>query len=185
MGRISSRQPPLSANPFSKLLTMVVEKFVPSLESLSSLGLEGRNLGCPRNFGGMSRTPRGVQKVCAKKFVCVFRSRSGGWKVDFPVAPRAAPRMAPSHGWDCEGSSKSSPRVPWELLRELLRSAFLLQECFFCSELGSALAIFVSPNLHIALIQWAGWAVNPKSWSKILQHYSFKIFSLYFRNSES
>ena len=46
---------------------VVVEKFVPSLESLFSLGLEGRKLGCPGNFVGMSRTPRGVQKVCAKK----------------------------------------------------------------------------------------------------------------------
>ena len=51
-----------------------VEKFVPSLESLSSLGFEERNLECPRNFAGMSRTLGGVQKVCAKKFVCIFRS---------------------------------------------------------------------------------------------------------------
>ena len=49
-----------------------VEKFVPSLESLSSLGFEERNLGCPGNFAGMSRTPV-VQKVCAKK-VCVHFS---------------------------------------------------------------------------------------------------------------
>ena len=44
-----------------------VENFVPSLESLSSLGFEERNLGCPGNFAGTSRTPGGVQKVCAKK----------------------------------------------------------------------------------------------------------------------
>ena len=44
-----------------------VKNFVPSLESLSSLGFEERNLGCPGNFAGMSRTPGGVQKVCAKK----------------------------------------------------------------------------------------------------------------------
>ena len=44
-----------------------VENFVPSLESLSSLGFEERNLGYPGNFAGMSRTPGGVQKVCAKK----------------------------------------------------------------------------------------------------------------------
>ena len=37
------------------------------LESLSSLDFEERNLGCPRNFAGMSRTPGDVQKVCAKK----------------------------------------------------------------------------------------------------------------------
>ena len=53
---------------------VVVEKFVPSLESLSSLGFEERNLGCPGNFAGMSRTPGGVQKVSAKKFVRIFRS---------------------------------------------------------------------------------------------------------------
>ena len=45
----------------------VAENFVPALESLSSLGFEGRNLGCPGIFVGMSRTPGGVQKVCAKK----------------------------------------------------------------------------------------------------------------------
>ena len=41
---------------------------------LSSLGFEERNLGCSRNFAGMSRTPGGVRKVCAKKFMCIFRS---------------------------------------------------------------------------------------------------------------
>ena len=45
---------------------VVAKKFVLSLENLSSLGFEGRNLGCPENFAGMSRTPGGVQKVCAK-----------------------------------------------------------------------------------------------------------------------
>ena len=45
---------------------VVAEKFVPSLESLSSLGFEERNLGCPGSFAGMSRTPGGVQKVCAR-----------------------------------------------------------------------------------------------------------------------
>ena len=53
---------------------VVAEKFVPSLESLSSLGFEEKNLGCPGNFAGMSQTPGGVQKVCAKKFVRIFRS---------------------------------------------------------------------------------------------------------------
>ena len=38
-----------------------------ALESLSSLGFEERNLGCPGNFAGMSRTAGGVQKVCAKR----------------------------------------------------------------------------------------------------------------------
>ena len=46
---------------------VVAEKFAPSLESLSSLGFEERNLGCPGNFAGMSRTLGGVRKVCAKK----------------------------------------------------------------------------------------------------------------------
>ena len=31
------------------------------------LGFEERNLGCPGNFAGMSRTLGDVQKVCAKK----------------------------------------------------------------------------------------------------------------------
>ena len=51
-----------------------VKKFVPSLESLFSLGFEGGNVGRPENFAGMSRTPGGVQKVSAKKFVLIFRS---------------------------------------------------------------------------------------------------------------
>ena len=46
---------------------VVAENFVPALESLSSLGFEERNPGCPGIFAGMSRTPGGVQKVCAKK----------------------------------------------------------------------------------------------------------------------
>ena len=42
---------------------MGVEKFVPSLESLSSLGLEGGILpGCPRPLGAFEKF---VQKVCA------------------------------------------------------------------------------------------------------------------------
>ena len=53
---------------------VVAEKFVLSLERLSSLSLEERNLGCPRNFAGMSRTPGGVQKVAQKKFVRISRS---------------------------------------------------------------------------------------------------------------
>ena len=52
---------------------MVAENFVPSLESLSSLGFEEMNLGSPGNFAGMSRTLGDVQKVCAKKFVRIFR----------------------------------------------------------------------------------------------------------------
>ena len=51
---------------------VVAENFVPALESLSSLGFEKRNLGCPGNSAGMSRTPGGVQKVCAKKLRAHF-----------------------------------------------------------------------------------------------------------------
>ena len=51
---------------------VVAEKFVPSLESLSFLGFEERNLRRPRNFAGMSRTLGGVRKVCAKKGLCAF-----------------------------------------------------------------------------------------------------------------
>ena len=51
---------------------VVVENFVLSRETLSSLGFEERNLGCPRNFGGMSRTLGGVQKVWCKKSSCAF-----------------------------------------------------------------------------------------------------------------
>ena len=54
-----------------------------SLESLSSLGFEGRNLGCPRIFAGMSRTSEGCSKsLCTKKFVRIFHSlaKGGGTK---------------------------------------------------------------------------------------------------------
>ena len=53
---------------------VVAENFVPALESLSSLGFEERNLGCPGNFARMSWTPGGVQKFAQKNFVCIFRS---------------------------------------------------------------------------------------------------------------
>ena len=45
---------------------------MPSLESLSSLGFEEKNMGCPGNFAGMSRIFGGVQKVCAKESSCAF-----------------------------------------------------------------------------------------------------------------
>ena len=51
---------------------VVDENFVPALETLSSLGFEERNPGCPGNFAGMSQTPGGVQKVCAKKLRAHF-----------------------------------------------------------------------------------------------------------------
>ena len=57
-----------------------VEKFVPSLESLFSLGsVKERNLGCPGNFAGMSREfcrdvpdPWGCSKSLCKKSSCAF-----------------------------------------------------------------------------------------------------------------
>ena len=51
---------------------VVAKNFVPALETLSSLGFEEGNPGCPGNFAGMSRTPGGVQKVCAKKLRAHF-----------------------------------------------------------------------------------------------------------------
>ena len=50
----------------------------PPSKSLSSLGFEERNLGCPGNFAGMSRTPGGVQKVCAKKVCAQFSCPTQG-----------------------------------------------------------------------------------------------------------
>ena len=52
---------------------VVVEKFVPSLRSLSSLGLEGRSLGCPRICWDVTELWR-RSKSLSKKFVRVFRS---------------------------------------------------------------------------------------------------------------
>ena len=69
---------------------VVVEKFVPSLEHLSSLGLGGRNLGCPGNFAGMSRTLGGVQKVCAKLVRARFGSRPGSPRHPSTRHPRLA-----------------------------------------------------------------------------------------------
>ena len=48
-----------------------VEKFVPSFKTLFFLASEGGNMGCPRHFAGMSRTPAGVRKECRKKFVLI------------------------------------------------------------------------------------------------------------------
>ena len=50
---------------------MVVEKFVPALESLSSLGLEGRNLGCPGKFAGMPWTLGGLSGPDPLRFLRV------------------------------------------------------------------------------------------------------------------
>ena len=42
-------------------------KSLPPSKVFLFLGLEGRNLGCPGNFVGISRTAGGVRKDCAKK----------------------------------------------------------------------------------------------------------------------
>ena len=62
---------------------VVAEKFVPFLESLSSLGFEEMNLGCPGNFAGMSRIPGGVRKARAKK-VCAHFSFP---KITYRIGP--------------------------------------------------------------------------------------------------
>ena len=74
---------------------VVAENFVPSLESLSSLGFGERNLGCPGNFAGMSRTPGGVQKVCAKKVRAHFPPLNLGAKPSFsgPSNSQEGPRQ--------------------------------------------------------------------------------------------
>ena len=78
---------------------VVAEKFVPGLESQSSLGFEERNLGCPGNFAGMSRTPGGFQKVCAKKVRAHFL---------FPIRGRTATQR----------SEKGSEKVLGRVLEE-------------------------------------------------------------------
>ena len=52
--------------------------------NLSSLGFEERNPGCPGNFAGMSRTPGGVQKVCAKKLRAHFSFPINKGPLGFP-----------------------------------------------------------------------------------------------------
>ena len=81
------------------------KKFVPSLKSLSSLGFEERNLGCPGNFGGMSRTPGRVQKVCAKKVRVHF---------SFPISVPPKPACARSHIWGFPIFFPANPKLrPW------------------------------------------------------------------------
>ena len=49
-----------------------VEKFILSLEILSSLGFEGGNLGCAGNFAGVSGPFEGCSKSLRKKGSCSF-----------------------------------------------------------------------------------------------------------------
>ena len=60
---------------------VVVAKRFPSLESLSSLGFKGRNLGCPGNFAGMFQTPGGFQNAGANKSFCSFFGTTIGPKI--------------------------------------------------------------------------------------------------------
>ena len=76
---------------------VVAKKFVLSLESLSSFGFEERNLECRGNFAGMSRTPAGVQKVCAKKVREHF---------SFPIITDTDFQRTPWGGWKKEGGGK-------------------------------------------------------------------------------
>ena len=75
---------------------VVAKKFVPSLESLSSLGFEERNLGCPRNFAGMSRTPGGVQKVCTRKVCAHFSFPKNIWQIKLEVKNRGGSLRTPN-----------------------------------------------------------------------------------------
>ena len=69
---------------------------LPSLESLSSLGFEERNLGCSGNFARMSRTPGGVQIVCAKKVRAYFSLPS---KVEISEQGKKLLEMSMSYAW--------------------------------------------------------------------------------------
>ena len=81
-----------------------VEKFVPSLESLSSLGFEERNPRCPGNFAGMSRTPGGLQKFVQKKTSCAFfrnesSAQRGSFWPDIPADIRPKTSVRRSKSW--------------------------------------------------------------------------------------
>ena len=95
---------------------VVAKNFVPALETLSSLGVEERNPGCPGNFAGMSRTPGGVQKVCAKKLRAHF---------SFPKKSAAAHSFRGSkRGWREGVGDKQHPKYskncPPELCSRLI-----------------------------------------------------------------
>ena len=73
-------------------------------------GFEGRNLGCLGNFAGTSRTPGGVQKVCAnKKSSCAFffpYQCSYGWRFRIEVASDLNPQRFESHAISTEVCAK-------------------------------------------------------------------------------
>ena len=83
---------------------VVAEKFVPSLESLSCLGFEERNLGCPGNFAGMSLTLGVFKKFAPKKFARIFRSLKMPDKCGLEVGPLSFLR-----GWGGRAGIPVSP----------------------------------------------------------------------------
>ena len=83
---------------------VVAENFVPALETLSSLGFEERNPGCPGNFARMSRTPGGVQKVCAKNLRAHF---SFPKKVKLKYPPPHNDEFCGHGGFPAERTQKS------------------------------------------------------------------------------
>ena len=95
---------------------VVAEKFVLSLESLSSLDFEERNLGRPGNFAGMSRTPGGVQKVCAKKVRAhfLFPNLVGFGLVVFGMALLLPCRVRKAAMQSSKNSLQSPEKFSWE-----------------------------------------------------------------------
>ena len=74
---------------------MVAEKFVLSLETLSSLGFEERSLVCPGNVAGCPGSLGVFKKFVPKKFVRIFRSLSSE---DFQNSQFGAPAVS-AHVW--------------------------------------------------------------------------------------
>ena len=115
---------------------MGVENFVPALETLSSLGFEERNPGCPGNFAGMSRTPGGAQKLRAKKLRAHF---------SFPIndGPIRANRLGDSHeSPDSRKSLEGCRTEPLFSLFDLPFHAFAFFLCDFPCFLGVFLLSF-------------------------------------------
>ena len=89
---------------------VVAENFVPALESLSSLGFEERNLGCPRNFAGISRTLGGAQKVRAKKLRAHFSFPKKVWKKSPGASGLGPPKVRKTSRKSLESLEKVSEK---------------------------------------------------------------------------
>ena len=94
-----------------------VEKVVPSLESLFSLGFAGGNLGCHGNLARMSRTPRtGVLKKFVQQKICSFSRPSHLVSQDCSrastrkISPKRGPRK--SHEKATKKPRKSNEKGP-------------------------------------------------------------------------